>query len=190
MVWSLRKAIWPWIISGIVCVTIFVQSASLGWGQASDGAGYPVPSDPNQIFFLQRSMNANTIVYAARIDSDGTLDRREPIEVFWRRFNDSGEKLPLTFTERNLAFGVNTKHLRNENGAYLVTLKAYAGRSAVLRVVNGAPRLEGKIAGQEARLISAFLHLDESGRIPRVIKVDLRGETLASGQPLIESFIP
>jgi len=143
MVWSLRKAIWPWIISGIVCVTIFVQSASLGWGQASDGAGYPVPSDPNQIFFLQRSMNANTIVYAARIDSDGTLDRREPIEVFWRRFNDSGEKLPLTFTERNLAFGVNTKHLRNENGAYLVTLKAYAGRSAVLRVVNGAPRRLG-----------------------------------------------
>lgn len=190
MVWNLRKAIWPWIISGIVCAAVLGQLATVGWGQASDGAGYPVPSDPNQIFFLQRSMNSNTIVYAARIGSDQKLDRNEPIEIFWRRFNDSGEKLPLTFTERNLAFGVNTKRLRNENGAYLVTLKAYAGRSAVLRLVNGTPRLEGKVAGQEARLLSAFLHLDESGRIPRVIKVDLRGETLESGQPLIESFIP
>lgn len=190
MVWKLRKLFWPWITSGVICAAVLGQLATFGWGQASVGAGYPVPSDANQIFFLQRSMNSNTIVYAARMDSNGKLDRSEPIEVFWRRFNDSGEKLPLTFTERNLAFGVNTKRLRNENGAYLVTLKAYAGRSAVLRLVNGAPRLEGKVAGQEAHLISAFLHLDESGRIPRVIKVDLRGEALESGQPLIESFIP
>ena len=92
-------------------------------------------------------MNANTIVYAARMGSDGKLDRREPIEVFWRRFNDSGEKLPLTFTERNLAFGVNTKRLRNENGAYLVTLKAYAGRSAVLRLVERRAAARGKSGG-------------------------------------------
>lgn len=190
MVWDLRNTIWLLFVSGVVCVAVLGQFATFGWGQASGGAGFPVPSDPNQIFFLQRSMNSNTIVYAARIGVDGMLDRREPIEVFWRRYNDSGEKLPLTFTERNLAFGVNTKRLRNGNGAYLVTLKAYAGRSAVLRLVSGVPRLEGKVAGQEARLISAFLHLDESGRIPRVIKVDLRGETLQSGQPLIESFIP
>jgi hypothetical protein len=190
MTWNLRKAIWPRSVSGVVCAAVLVQLASFGWGQASGGTGYPVPADANQIFFLQRSMNSNTVVYAARMGSDGKLDRREPIEVFWRRFNDSGEKLPLTFTERNLAFGVNTKPLRNEPDAYLVTLKAYAGRSAVLRLVNGAPRLEGKVAGQDARLISAFLHLDESGRIPRVIKVDLRGETLQSGQPLYESFIP
>jgi len=190
MVWKLRKLFRLWFVSGVICAAVPGQLNTFGWGQASGGAGFPVPADPNQIFFLQRSMNSNTIVYAARIGSDGKLERREPIEVFWRRFNDSGEKLPLTFTERNLAFGVNTKRLRNGPDAYLVTLKAYAGRSAVLRLVNGAPRLEGKVAGQEARLISAFLHLDESGRIPRVIKVDLRGETLESGQPLFESFIP
>jgi hypothetical protein len=190
MVWDLRKLFWFCFISCVICAAVVGQLATIVSGQTSGGADYPVPSDPNQIFFLQRSMNSNTIVYAARMDSDRKLDRNEPIEIFWRRFNDNGEKLPLTFTERNLAFGVHTKPLRNWPDAYLVTLKAYSGRSAVLRIVNGAPQLEGKVAGQDARLISAFLHLDESGRIPRVIKVDLRGETLDSRQPLVESFIP
>ena len=190
MVWDLRKLLWFCFISCVVCAAVAGQLATISSGQTSGGSGYPVPSDPHQIFFLQRSMNSNTIVYAARIGSDQKLDRKEPIEVFWRRFDDSGEKLPITFTERNLAFGVNTKRLRNGPDAYLVTLKAYAGRSAVLRIVNGAPQLEGKVAGRDARLISAFLHLDESERIPRVIKVDLRGETLDSRQPLVESFIP
>lgn len=186
MVWDLRKVFWFCVI----CAAVFGQLAAISLGQTSVDVGYPVPSDPNQIFFLQRSMNSNTIVYAARMGSDRKLDHNDPIEIFWRRFNDSGEKLPLTFTERNLAFGVNTKRLRNGPDAFLVTLKAYAGRNAVLRIVNGAPQLEGKVAGQDARLISAFLHLDESGRIPRVVKVDLRGETLESKQPLVESFIP
>ena len=186
MVWDLRKLFW----FCAVCAAACGQLAAASWGQSSGGAGYPMPADPNQIFFLQRSMNSNTIVYAARIDSDGKLNRKEPIEIFWRRFNDSGEKLPLTFSERNLAFGVNAKRLRNGPDAYLVTFKNYPSRSAVLRIVNGAPRLEGKVAGQDARLISAFLYLDESARIPRVIKVDLRGETLDSRQPLVESFIP
>lgn len=190
MVWNLHKLFWSYLIRGVICGAIFGQLATTGWAQTLGSTGYPVPSDPNQIFFLQRSMNSNTIVYSARIGSDQKLDGNEPIEIFWRRFSDKGEKMPLTFTERNLAFGVRTKPLRNGPDAYLVTLKAYAGRSAVLRLVNGAPRLEGKVAGQEARLISAFLHLDESGRIPRVIKVDLRGETLDSKQPLFESFIP
>jgi hypothetical protein len=190
MVWDLRKLFWLCFIRGVICAAVFGQPAPIGWAQSSGSTGYPVPSDPHQIFYLQRSMNSNTIVYTARIGSDRKLDRDEPIEIFWRRFNDNGEKLPLTFTERNLAFGVRTKPLRNGPDAYLVTLKAYSGRSAVLRIVNGAPQLEGKVAGQDARLISAFLHLDESGRIPRVIKVDLRGETLNSRQPLFESFIP
>ena len=186
MVWGLHKRFWFCVI----CAAAFGQLATIGWAQTSGSAGYPVPSDPNQIFFLQRSMNSNTIVYAARIVPGQKLDRNEPIAIFWRRYNDNGEQLPLTFTERNLAFGVNTKPYRKAPDAFLVTLKAYAGRSAVLRIVNGAPQLEGKVAGQDARLISAFLHLDESGRIPRVIKVDLRGETLDSKQPLFESFIP
>jgi len=59
-----------------------------------------------------------------------------------------------------------------------------------LRMVDGTPRLETKVAGQNARLISAYLYLDESETPPRVIKVDLRGEALETRQLLLETFIP
>lgn len=160
------------------------------WGQSSNDLAYPVPSEPNQLFFLQRSMNSNTIVYSAKLDSDGKLDRKAPIEVFWRRYNDNGEKLPLSFVERQLAFGVNTKRAPGNPTTYLVTMKAYAKRGALLRIVDGVPQLEAKVSGQNARLISAYLHLDESETPPRVIKVDLRGEALDTKELLLETFIP
>jgi hypothetical protein len=135
-------------------------------------------------------MNANTIVYVANLNSDGKLDRRAPIEIFWRRYSDNGEKLPLSLIERQLAFGVNTKRIPDESAGFLVTMKAYAKRSAVLRIVNGKPRLEAMVAGQNARLVSAYLHLDESETPPRILKVDLRGESLDTRELLLETFIP
>lgn len=152
--------------------------------------GFPVPQEPNQVFFLQRSMNSNTIVYVANMDAEGKLKRKNPIEVYWRRFNDKGERQELGFAERNLAFGVNAKPIPDLPGAFRITLKSYSARSAVLRVVDNVPRLETKLLGKDAQLISAYLHLDESGRIPKVTKVDVWGRTLATGEPVFESFIP
>ncbi len=152
--------------------------------------GFPVPKEPNQVFFLQRSMNSNTIVYVANLDADGKLSRKFPIDVFWRRYNDNGEKQELGFAERNLAFGVNAKPIPGDPGAFRITLKSYGARSAILRLANGVPRLETKLLGKDAQLISAYLHLDESGRIPKVTKVDVWGLSLATGEPVFESFIP
>mgnify|MGYP006277087213 CR=1 FL=1 len=120
--------------------------------------GYPVPHEKNQIFFVQRSMNPNTIVYTARLGADGLPDPRKPVDVFWRRYNDEGEK-------------------REQ-------------RSALLTVANGRPRLEAKVAGETAELIQAFLHLDESGSVPSVTRVDLVGRSLATGREVRESFVP
>ena len=40
------------------------------------GEDFPVPTDKNLIFYVQRSLNSNTIVYTARIGDDGKgIDR-------------------------------------------------------------------------------------------------------------------
>ena len=35
---------------------------------------YPVPSDENMLFYIQKSYNTNTVVYAANIDADGKVN--------------------------------------------------------------------------------------------------------------------
>jgi len=151
---------------------------------------FPVPSDDNLIFYVQRSLNSNTIVYTARLDADGKLDARRPVEVFWRRFNDDGEKRDLSSLERNFAFGVKSEPAPGQPGSFLMRVVSYQKRPALLKIVDGKPRLEGKVSGVPCRLDHAFLDVDESGSVPSVTRVHLYGFSLATGELVKESFIP
>lgn len=171
----------------------FMAPAFMPAAQAShlDGFnGYPVPHDENQIFFVQRSMNPNTIVYTARLNAKGMLDPKRPVDVFWRRFNDEGEKQELSFLERTGAFGVTAERLPDRKSAFRVSVVSYPERPALLTVVDGRPRLEAKVAGEPAELVAAYLHLEGEGSVPAVTRVDLVGRSLATGKELRESFVP
>lgn len=157
---------------------------------AGFGEGFPVPKEPNQIFYVQRSLNANTIVYTARRTAAGGLDTARPVEVYWRRYNDDGERKELSGIERSLAFGVRSDPVAGQPGSFMVRVVSYPDRPALLRLVNGVPQLEMKVAGQPSRLDHAYLEVDDSGSVPHVRRVHLFGKSLSSGAPVAESFIP
>ena len=154
------------------------------------GEDFPVPTEENQVFFVQRSINSNTIVYTARLREDGTLDPKRPVEVFWRRFNDEGERKELSSLERSMAFGVKSEPVAGQPGSYMIRVVSYPKRAALLKIVDGVPRLEMKVAGVPARLDHAYLDVDDSGSVPSVNRVDLYGIELATGKPVQESFKP
>lgn len=149
---------------------------------------YPIPREPNQIFYVQRSLNPNTIVYAARLDGAGQIDAEQPVDVYWRRYNDDGERKELSGIERNLAFGVKATPVPDQPGRFMVRVVSYRKRPALLRLVDGVPRLEMKVAGIPARLDHAYLEVDDSGSVPSVTRVDLYGFALDGGAPVKESF--
>ena len=146
------------------------------------------PNDPNQLFFLQRSMNANTIVYAARVGADGKLDPKSPVDVYWRRFNDQGERKELGTLERYLAFGVNTRPGKVK-GEYLFEFKALPGRAMILRqAANGKFQLTGQIGPYTVRPHFIFVDLDETSLVPRVQYLYLHGQDLATGMSVTETL--
>ena len=152
-------------------------------------AAYPVPQEPRQVFYVQRSLNPNTVVYVARM-ADGRLDADEPVEVYWRRYNNEGEKKELSALERRLAFGVKSEPVPHQPGRFMVRVVSYPDRPALLRLAAGVPRLEAVVAGEPAGLDHAYLEVDDSGSLPRVTRVDLHGHSLATGRPVMESFTP
>lgn len=154
------------------------------------GEDFPVPKEDNQIFYVQRSLNSNTIVYTARIGDDGRLDPKRPVDVFWRRFNDEGERKELSSLERSMAFGVKSEPVDGEPGSFMIRVVSYPKRAALLKIVDGVPRLEMNVAGVPAKLDHAYLDVDDSGSVPSVNRVDLYGVSLADGGPLKESFKP
>lgn len=141
---------------------------------------YPVPRDAGQVFYIQRSMNSNTVVYRANLRGDGSLDPRDPITAYWRRFNDAGEAVGLSFLERQFAYGVGARPLRGEDG-FRVRFVALPALDFRLRIADGAPGLFLTEAGRELRLAYGYLDLDERGTIPRVTRLQLVGRAVAGG---------
>ena len=147
---------------------------------------FPRPADPNVLFFIQRSMNANTIVYTAAPQA-GPLDCREPVEVFWRRFNTDGERKPLGFFERTVAFGVQTRRTAVA-GECDVRIAAAPERKVTLRrKADGSLELSARIGGRTATPVYAYVEVDESGLVPSVERVRLYGIDKASGWGIVET---
>ncbi|MBA5778743.1 DUF4833 domain-containing protein [Stappia sp. F7233] len=147
---------------------------------------YPVPNDPDQLFFLQRSTNSNTVVYKARFLPDGRLDPARPIEAYWRRFNTSGEKKALGFLENRFAFGVRTQPVPGQD-AYEVRFVAFPDRKALLvQQEPGKATITFKAGQRELALAYGYVDVDQSGVIDEVVQVRVFGHDKATGQPVSE----
>lgn len=108
----------------LLCITM-VREAK---GQYSD---FPVPKNiPNQLFYLQRPANTNTIIYELNAEN-GVPDKKQPIHVYWMLYAKNGEKEALSDIENKYAYGVKVTAV-NDN-SFEFYLKAYKKMKLVLR---------------------------------------------------------
>lgn len=148
---------------------------SLTWQSQSDSPTLPLdnsafqhPTEPHQLFFLQRTLNANTVVYIAKFDANGDLDLNEPVAVFWRRFADQGQIMPLRWYERVFGFGVNLSESPDSN---MLRLTFNGLSSHLLELRQTGPfraALHATINARDYRVIYAYLDVDDSGLLPKV----------------------
>lgn len=68
----------------------------------------------NQLFYLQRDPNANTIICELNLDNKGLIIEEEPVKVYWMRYADKGEKKDLTYIQKKFAYGIETKKLEKD----------------------------------------------------------------------------
>jgi hypothetical protein len=148
---------------------------------------YPVPAEPNQIFYIERSLNPNTVVYVANLDASGKLDPKEPVKAYWRRYNRGGYVKQLSLPERMLAYGVASVKRDGPNGAYSLTIAALPERKIYVGLNDkGHPEAFAKVGSRWARLVYVYLEVDDSGFLPDVSAMDLFGYDKATGKPLRE----
>jgi hypothetical protein len=147
---------------------------------------FQVPDEPNQLFYIERSVNANTVVYAARMDGDGHLDARAPVDVFWRWFNIDGHKKPLNFIERMMAYGVHATGTAPPVHFSIVPLPE---REMTLALdANRKPQALMKIGGHTVRVVYVYLEVID-GLIPKVPSLDIFGIDTASGKAIREHLV-
>lgn len=151
---------------------------------------FPVPKEPNMLFYIQRSVNSNTVVYAARVDAQGRLDQSDPIDVYWRWFNVDGHRKPLNFIERSMAYGVSLDRRAPAQNGVAFKVAALPERKLILERDNkGAPEALIPIGNHLARLVYAYLQVDDHGFMPDVTAIDLFGIDTLSGKILHEHVV-
>jgi len=152
------------------------------------------PNAPQRLFYVQRNPNTNTIVYDANTIDNGTkLDPKQPIRVYWLRYDEQGQVAPLSYLQRTMAYGVEVRAVKNRVGEYEFNVVSYPKRK--LRLLLDAqkqPRAELVINGREAWLNRVFIKIEgkKIGIIPDVKYVELFGTDITSGKSVYEKFVP
>lgn len=141
---------------------------------------WPVPNEPGQVFYLQRSINRNTIVFALRYSANGALDPASAVEPYWVRYEEGGARKPLRTLERTLAFGIDLRP-GSAPDHYVVAMRALPQLTMLLiQRAPGRSDLYMTIGGETARPVYAFAEVID-GLIPRVTGLWIHGRRLQGG---------
>ena len=172
-------------VRGGLCALLVFSSAALA---AQDTL--PVPREPNQLFYLQRDPDDNTVIYQLNI-VDGTVDPDEPVNVYWIRYAEGGTRKDLNFIQRTMAYGISHKALGN--GSFELRLAAYKDHPLRLAYCEKSEtyKVYTTIDNREAELDRIFVRI-EGGSVlnPNILYIELIGRDTISQARVSERIKP
>lgn len=76
---------------------------------------FPIPKNiENMLFYLQRDPNTNTLIYALNLQENGSINRSQPVSIYWLRYGEHGEKKELGYIQKKFAYGLVTKEIAKD----------------------------------------------------------------------------
>lgn len=149
---------------------------------------FPTPKGvKNQLFYLQRDPNTNTIICELNVDGDGEIIKDNPIKVYWIRYQDNKEKKDLNYIQRKFAYGMESEAIGNNRyKLHFVSYKKfplYLMKSSVDNKYHVYVTANNK----KIQLERIFLRI-EGGTfwVPNVKYVELKGINQANGASVVE----
>lgn len=147
---------------------------------------FPVPvGNPNQLFYLQRTSNTNTIVCELN-HKNGVPDPEEPVHVFWIRYGENGQKEELNFIQRKFAYGIKSELISKDK--YELNFVSYKKFPMYLmKGPNNKFNVYGIINQKQAIVSRIFVKINGgSFWSPNVEYVEIKGIDPTNGREVIE----
>lgn len=164
--------------------------AQSGPNAAATELVFPVPDEPNMLFYIQRNVNENTIVYALNTDAAGNLIDDKPVDIFWRRYQEDGRRAELDLIQRTFAYGMRTK---DKGHYYDLRCVAYDKTPLFLyksSIASKRPQVLTVIGGRTIVLKKIFVQIEGgSFWFPNVMYAELSGTDAATGELVVERIM-
>jgi hypothetical protein len=146
------------------------------------------PVTETGLFYIARSTNANVVMYEANLGPDRQLDPEKPVNVYWIRYAEQGQKERLSSVQWHLAYGY--KHRQPQPEAFDVYLNAFKKRPVRVVMRDGRPMAYTQINGRVAHLRKVFVQVDpDSGLMPRVQYMELFGTDTSTDKMVSERIV-
>lgn len=156
-----------------------------------DGKEFPIPSgNSNQLFYLQRNENINTLVYELN-EQNGNLNMENLIHVFWILYAKNSQHEELSEVEKKFAYGI--KSVSSTKEQYQFTLVAYPKISLqLIKDSNQKYHIYTTPVKQQMMLNRIYIKVKEgSFRLePEVEYIEFRGTDVVSGKEITEQITP
>jgi hypothetical protein len=171
-------------------LTIGASKTSYSQNEEAVFIGHTVPDDANVMFYIQKNTNPNTIVYALKLGADGKINPDDPMEVFWRRYQEDGARKKLAWLEKTFAFDFKVKAIADKENVFSFSLIAMKEKKMyVTQSKSGEPNVFMKISGKTARLERIYVMVDDSRRIQSVNSMEIFGRDYKTGELVYEKII-
>jgi len=201
---SLPVAIIVVLLAGFSAVPGSAQSSGTSAGHssaahapASPGGNDPVkdtvetfpipPVNAMSLFYLQRTPNSNTVICELN-ETNGVLDKDEPVHVLWIRYTEQKQRQELNFIQRHFAYGLKQRDLGD--GSWELHFVSYKKVPLYLRKssVDNRFHVFVTISGRQAILNRVYLRIDPGGTFwaPNVKYLELKGVDTQNGKELVQ----
>ena len=155
---------------------------------------FPVPKgNKKMVFFVQRTLNTNTIVYELNYNKDSTLNQLEPVRCFWIRYDDAGETTELSYFQKKYAYGLNAKLIDATKLIYKLNFVSYKKRDIFLskNASGNFYKAYMVIGGKLSYIEKIFVQIDGGTFwLPKITFVEIKGHDIATGKAVSERIIP
>jgi hypothetical protein len=154
------------------------QSASLN---------FPVPQHiPNQLFYLQRDPNTNTIICALNV-KDGKLITSDPVHVYWIRYAEDKQPEELNYIQKTFAYGIKSRPVGN--GQYELNFVSY--KKLPLRLARSERDnnyyVYANVNQKKIQIKRLYVRIEGGTMwVPNVRYIQLEGINTATGENVLE----
>lgn len=174
-----------WIAALVSLVLLFCAEEGLAQKEK-----LPVPKEENQLFYLQRDPNSNTVVYSLNLE-DGKIDESSPVKTHWIMYEDGAERTNLSFIQRKMAYGVH--HEKVADDKFEIRIQAYKKIPVIVKRHKKSDRYAAfaQIGDREIVLNRIFVRIDGGSRFnPNVKYIELSGYDPVSQEKVSHRFSP
>jgi len=181
------------LLTGFLIVShgSFAQEADeSSYDKLVDKERLPVPAEKDQLFYLQRDPNPNTIVYSINL-KDGKPDGGHPVKIHWIRYTEGGKRTGLSLIQRTMAYGVH--HTMISDHEFDIRIQAYKNLPIHIRLNQQSKKYQAsiRIENKEIVLERIFVRINGGSFFkPKVEYIEISGYDPDSRSKISHRFQP